>query len=140
MQLDYNRLDRIREPLVTRASADREMVELVGPGGYFLMSAKTWRRVLRLAHGYGWHPAGTEAPEGLPLIDPWPGSYIPQSGQKLTDEDARALVEALEQALERIPDDGAAITDPDLAMFGGDNKPWLRNLAGYCRAGGFYVW
>jgi hypothetical protein len=120
---------------------DRSTVDLVGAGGYFMMSSRTWQNVLELARTYGWQPAGTEPPDGLPRLEPWSGEYGAHSGQRVTVEDTRSLAAALERVAAAIPDDGAPPRgDPGLASFAGDNKPWLSNLIAFCRAGGFYIW
>lgn len=120
---------------------DRPAVELVGAGGYFMMSSRTWQNVLSLARAYGWQPAGTEPPDSLPRLEPWSGEYAAHSGQRVTADDTQALAAALDTIARAIPDDGASPRDdPALAVFAGDSKPWLRNLIAFCCAGGFYIW
>ena len=45
-------------------------MDLEGKAGYFRFSNTSWRKVLELAYGYGWKPAGTEP--GL-WVDPSTG-------------------------------------------------------------------
>ena len=91
-------------------------MDLSGRGGYFRFSNTSWCKVLELAYGYGWKPAGTEpgqwvdpstgelAEQLSPDPDKWDGNYITNAAQWVTDEDAASIADALEQALDDIPD------------------------------------
>ncbi len=71
-----------------------------------------WARLLGLARDYGWQSRGTVLGEGHPHADhqedpenePWDGNYSTNSGQTVTAEDAHAFADALEKALDDIPD------------------------------------
>jgi len=72
--------------------------------------------MLELAYGYGWELAGTEPGRWVdtstgeldeqlsPDPDEWHGSYFGNDAQWVTDEDAARIADALEQALDDIPD------------------------------------
>jgi hypothetical protein len=65
-------------------------------------------QALELARCYGWRPRGTRPPEAFnsyALNADWFGLYLTNDGQMVTAEDARALAEALECALQDIPDE-----------------------------------
>src|ERR1700687_3816583 len=66
-----------------------------------------WRDVLALAHAYGWQPAGTVPPELPEDFEPktdWdPRNYFTNDYQTVTDGDARAIADALSDALDDIP-------------------------------------
>jgi hypothetical protein len=90
-------------------------VGLNGAGGNERFSHMSWYKVLNLACEYGWQPAGTELPRWhdetgalieQPSHDPdeWSGTYYTSDGQYVTDEDAAHIAEALQRALEDIPD------------------------------------
>jgi hypothetical protein len=80
-------------------------VDIRGAGGAELASSYShWARVLRLAHAFGWKPAGTvlydwvnDAPETP--VPGWSGSYLTSDYATVTAEDARALAAALRRAL-----------------------------------------
>lgn len=158
-------------------------MDLLGTGGDFRLNNISWRYVLALVRQHGWEPAGTELPqltlynrddtvdEGATrrvyqeAAEDWDGGYSSNDGQWVTDEDARNMAEALEQALPHIPDEEtvglrAASTEIrdgrkvraggiDLEMleyltaidwFSGAGKQSLRDFISYCRAGGFTIW
>jgi len=57
-----------------------------------------WRHLLKMAHEFGWQPAGTEEPtwpQGLgpkPILGAkWYGGYFTNDFQKVTDSDARQI-------------------------------------------------
>ena len=91
-------------------------MDLRGAGGAEWFSVTSWRKVLELAHEYGWKPAGTEpcrwydAETGeldeqmSPDPDEWDGTYFSNDLQYVTDEDAANIADALERALDDIPD------------------------------------
>jgi len=99
-------------------------MDLSGKGGYFRFSNYAWHAALELAHEYGWEPAGTEAPEvtvyapdGV-IVDEvgtrterqrytnWGGGYFTNEYQVVSDEDAANIADALERALDDVPDEG----------------------------------
>ncbi len=66
----------------------------------------SWANLLHIAQQYGWRPAGTVLGEGHPYADyleRWAGSYSSNDGQTVTAEDANAFADALEKALNDIP-------------------------------------
>ena len=58
-----------------------------------------WRLMLPLAEQYGWRPAGTVQPEGVPPEE-WDGEYLTNDGQLVTEGDASALAEAIAKAID----------------------------------------
>jgi hypothetical protein len=91
-------------------------MDLNGAGGYQRFSNTSWCKMLELAHMYGWKPAGTEPGQWVdqstgelneqmsPDPDEWDGSYFTNDFQWVADEDAAHIADALEQALDDIPD------------------------------------
>jgi hypothetical protein len=84
---------------------------------YFYFDIFGWSKILELANSYGWKPFGTELglwclEDGTPIMpfpDEWDGDYFSNGGQGITAEDASAIADALESALDDIPDcDGLA--------------------------------
>ncbi len=98
----------------------------------------------------------------------WDGNYVTCQGQRVTDEDARALGEALQLALDDVPGhdarghkpaghplprdvarllrdtSGGPGPDPAQALnaaewFSGDRKEELRRLIDFCGRGGFRI-
>jgi len=69
---------------------------LEGAGGDIWASVFDWGQLLRLAHSYGWVPAGTVVDE--PNVD-WNGGYQTNDWQRVTADDARNLAHALSRAL-----------------------------------------
>ena len=66
-----------------------------------------WQKLMELARIYGWEPAGTREPpewEGDEDGGPWQGDYDLFAGEWVTVGDAHALIEALERALDDLPD------------------------------------
>jgi hypothetical protein len=98
-------------------------MDLSGEGGYFRFSIHGWRATLGLAHEHGWEPAGTEppeftvyAPDGVTVDEVaaraerqsyanWDGGYFSNSCQVVCDEDAANIADALERALDDVPDE-----------------------------------
>jgi hypothetical protein len=93
-----------------------------------------------------------------PLDDPVLGAYFENSGYRITAEDARALADALEQALPDVPDHDAlehkTFTHPaepgvrllniqtpvnPFEWFSG-KKDLLRDFIDFCRQGSFEIW
>ena len=77
------------------------------------LSKETWSKILSLALFYGWQPMGTLPPfihnlrqpvdrDGQPEV--WDGTYLRVAGQTVREEDALALADALQMALDDIPD------------------------------------
>jgi hypothetical protein len=68
-----------------------------------------WARAREMAEQYGWKPAGTIVTYDVSSLDcggrrPWNGNYTTNDYQKVTAKDADALGNALEKALDDIPD------------------------------------
>jgi hypothetical protein len=129
-------------------------MDLTGPAGDFGFTNTAWEHLLRLASLAGWQPAGTLPPEGA---GDWDGNYFTNDGQRVGDEDARGLAEALERALPDVPDHDAlgdkAFYHPALPgvrlvdartpvnsfeWFAGQ-KDVLKRFIAFCRAGGFEI-
>lgn len=139
-------------------------------GSTLRVSDASWLMALYLARGAGWKPGGTAEPDNWPdvapargpdgLPAPWrPGIYAPWLGQRLSDEDADRLADALERAMDDIPDHDAMahkvcmqietndgrrwrMIAPDAVVmpfeyFSGNNKRKLWRLIRICRLGGF---
>jgi len=68
-----------------------------------------WRPLLRLAEKYGWEHPGTLRPFDYPKDKEWNGNYWWNSGQIVTNEDAKNLAQALERSLVHIPDEEKGI-------------------------------
>jgi hypothetical protein len=99
-------------------------MDLSGKGGYFRFSNYAWRAALELAHEHGWQPAGTQlpnitvyAPDGVTIDEVatraerprhanWDGGYFWNECQVVSDEDAANIADALERALDDVPDEG----------------------------------
>lgn len=63
---------------------------------YFRFGMLGWANVLDLAQSYGWQPRGTV----LKIDNLWKGGYSTNDGQTVTEEDARAMAEALRVAVD----------------------------------------
>jgi hypothetical protein len=99
-------------------------MDLSGKGGYFRFSNDAWYAALELAHEHGWEPAGTKPPEiavyapdgttvdeEVPRVErqayeDWDGDYFYNDDRLVTDEDARNIADALERALDLVPEEG----------------------------------
>jgi hypothetical protein len=115
-------------------------MDLSGKGGYFRWGMGAWSEVLELARLFGWVPLGTkpnldmyaiclgdddDSEERRRLIDQyaaeWEGSYCYNEHQLVTAEDARNLGDALDRALDDIPDhdafEGRYVTAPEEGDF-----------------------
>jgi hypothetical protein len=69
-------------------------------GERFSFRSSGWNYYRNLAGEYGWQPAGTLPPDGLPDSDSWSKTYDSNDGQWVSDEDAEALARALQAALD----------------------------------------
>ena len=96
-----------------------------------------------LAYKYGWKPMGTKAPEiyGPCVTLDWEGQYYSNNHQIVTRNDAAAMADALESALDDIPDsDGGEDWKSNLFIaFSGDGKQQLRDFIKFCRNGDFVI-
>jgi hypothetical protein len=99
-------------------------MDLSGKGGYFRFSQERWRAVLELAWEHGWEPAGTKPPEftvygpdGVTVDEvatraerqrytDWGGGYFTNDHQVVSGKDAANIADALERALDDVPDEG----------------------------------
>ena len=107
-------------------------MDLNGAGGVQRFSNTSWCKMLELAYGYGWKLAGTEPGQWVdpstgelieqlsPDPDEWDGGYFTNEFQWVTDEDAAHIADALEQALDDIPDFD---TDEKWVEYGPTNLP-----------------
>ena len=60
-------------------------------GKTFETSDEHWSVFLNVAQRYGWQPAGTLPPQAWPRGQVWSGQYGTRDGQRVGDDDARAL-------------------------------------------------
>ena len=128
-----------------------------------------WQKLMNLAQIYNWTPAGTAAPPEWEreANENWNGGYDTFNGEWVTDDDARALAEALDRALDDLPDN----TMPDRIIeteieeidregevsisfhiieankslnlfetFGGQYKSDLKTFIRFARQGGFHIY
>jgi len=90
-------------------------MDLHGASGYERFTNTSWSKILELAYEYGWKPQGTEPGEWYdengeldkqlsPNPDEWDGTYFSNDYQLVTDEDAANIADALQRALDDIPD------------------------------------
>ena len=93
-------------------------MDLSGAGGFQRFSITSWGKILELAYEYGWKPQGTEAPQlafynpetgEIQQISPDPDTwnsdnYFTNDFQWVTEADAANIADALEQALDDMPD------------------------------------
>lgn len=131
-------------------------------GGTRRFSQSTWSSMLKLAYLYGWKPLGTEPggwidPDTGPWYHPvsWDGNYTSNDLQWVTEEDAARIAEALENALEDIPDHDVGETTVEygpkmvftgpgvpgglLEYFSGAGKQRVRDFVAFCRVGAFFL-
>jgi hypothetical protein len=85
-------------------------------GGSQRFSNTSWGKILELAYDYGWRPQGTEAAQWYdengelnkqlsPAPDEWDSNnYFTNDFQFVTEADAANIADALQQALDDIPD------------------------------------
>lgn len=91
-------------------------------------SRQFWEKTLELARFHGWKPLGSRPPviigfQGINAL--WDGTYLTNDGQTITSADALALAEALERALDAIPDEEPK-ADWNPGLWRGDELPeWL---------------
>jgi hypothetical protein len=137
-------------------------MDLDGAGGYFRWNNSGWADVLELGETFGWMPAGPGPPRGVLKAEWEGGSYYGNDGQRFYARDARALADALEQALAVISagkspmrSRAARATDYLEAKLGGRAAPRggkvtvrkytpedisnLRAFIEFCRAGSFRI-
>ena len=144
-------------------------VILRGAHGDFTLNHKGWGLLLMMAWDHGWRPLGTRPPdhwrhvnrEALPEF--WPkADYVTGKGQRILAEDAAAFADALERALDDLPNHDP-LSDKEVArlnipafptmrvvrsevptsaveVFGGENKDGFRRLIEFCRGGELAVW
>lgn len=70
-------------------------------------SRQFFAKALDLAELYGWQPLGTQQPsehDFHKLDAEWDGNYLTNDGQMIKAQDALSLANALERALDDIPD------------------------------------
>jgi hypothetical protein len=129
------------------------MMDLSGKGGEMSFNNGTWGHLLKLATMNGWEPAGTRK-----RSREWDGNYWTNDGQRVTDDDARNLADALEEALPDVPDHDALegkkvrigntdeyaipadVPTTPFEWFSGKAKQRLRDFIVFCRKGGFRIW
>jgi hypothetical protein len=164
------------------------MIELVREGDtpFQLQYFGIWQKVLELAQMYGWHPEGTSEPPNWreqkaereqrqdqefdpyePSPDVWMGQYDQYMGEGVSASDADAMVDALERALDDLPDNDMPdrtietemeeidqenqisisfyIIEPNKALnlfevFGGQYKQELIDFIAFGREGGFHIY
>ena len=78
-------------------------MDLTNGRNYLRFSRMIWANMLYLANQYGWQPQGTVLSDDTES-GRWDGDYFGNEGQTITAEDANALADALEKALDDIPD------------------------------------
>jgi hypothetical protein len=128
-------------------------MDLENSKGYFRWNIWYWRDVLDLGLMYGWQPMGTE----LESEEDWCGTYYTNDGQLVNSDDALALADTLELAVNDIPD-ATALGNPNsseqigtnedefdpeadlLSKFSGEEKPYLKEFITFCREGGFNIY
>ncbi|TVQ62379.1 MAG: hypothetical protein EA378_05535 [Phycisphaerales bacterium] len=144
-------------------------VFLRGAGGDFVWNNRGWAMLVHLAWDHGWRPVGTLPPTHWGMHEPgavpgdWPrADYVTGRGQRVREDDARNLAEALERCVDDLPnhdalaekgipplqapafpvwrhmESGASISP--FEVFGGPNKDGFRRFIAFCRAGGFTIW
>jgi hypothetical protein len=82
----------------------------------YYLSIFSWPMILELAQQYGWKPMGTvqyqQFKEDVTLLyedHKWSGGYYSNDGQAVVADDAKALADALESALDDIPEYGCFV-------------------------------
>lgn len=74
-------------------------MDLYSRHGEISFSAATWDGCFHLAVAFGWKPVGTNPPFVGTTRDDWDGGYFGNDFQQVTDDDARAMADALTRAL-----------------------------------------
>lgn len=113
---------------------------------------RQWHALILLAARYHWKPAGTVLHHRMTQKfqdRTWTGSYIAHRGQIVTSEDAVNFADAIEQALDDIPDfitpnKDKVLTEKSMDVYGilsgGGEKDYLREFIKFCRAGEFGIY
>ena len=112
-------------------------VDFIGRGD-FSLPWHMWRPCFELAVAFGWQPAGTIAHPDFK--GHWSGTYFANDCQEVSDEDARAMAEALYGALSALKpkqkltaEQRKAWADEDVGVFS------VFHLAEYADKGGFAI-
>lgn len=176
-----------------RTPKPRMTIELIreGDNTFHFLYFGIWQKVLELARMYGWQPEGTSEPpnwreqkaareheqqdfdpyepqakESDALPEVWMGQYDLYLGEQVNAHDADAIADALQQALDDLPDNDMPdrtietemeeidqenqisisfyIIEPNKALnlfevFGGQYKQELIDFIAFCRRGGFHI-
>jgi hypothetical protein len=75
-------------------------------------SREFFEKALELAQVYGWRPLGTRlirTPDEYHLRMLWNGAYLTNDGQTVLAEDALGLAQALQRALDDVPNESTAM-------------------------------
>jgi hypothetical protein len=128
--------------------------DLHGRGGHFRCGGFGWAFCLRVAHEFGWEPAGTKLTEASPDAQheafaeqaaAWQGGYDSNDWQEVADEDAKAIAAALDRAIEartKAPpaqeEDALFPVDDPVARMEDENA-LLKRLADFARHGSFVI-
>lgn len=145
---------------------------LVATHGTLRFTNTQYGLAMKVAYDMGWKPTGTLPPAAYESDDPptddngvpkkWPKmNYFAPAGQRVSDEDAQALGEKLEDILQDIPDFDATLHKvnqviilPPLGemrmlkpgskvnvfeFFSGRNKTLLKRYAAFAKKGGFTI-
>lgn len=122
--------------------------DLRSKAGPFKAGIDTFPAMLRLAMHNGWQPAGTmiirEDEQDYTGFDVTSsGDYLSNSGQVVNAVDAASIADAIERALDDIPDakvPHSAQGDHFGRWSGSEQKAYLREFINYCRAGAFSIY
>src|SRR5215216_7117246 len=123
-------------------------MDLSGAGGIERFSSTSWVKILELAYEYGWKPQGTELGQWCdehgevicqlsPDADEWSTTYFSNDGQRVTDEDAANLANALQRALEDIPDFDT--DEKRVEEYGPGERPTSPIERSFVEQGGFVI-
>jgi len=98
-----------------------------------------WRNCLNLALAFGWRPAGTvHRHEYMGPPNGWPGDYVTNDFQLVTDDDAKALATALRRAL-RARRTKRRLTKKQQGAWSATRMNVICGLAKFCEAGSFSI-
>ena len=114
-------------------------VNLIGHGDASF-NWQAWRYCLDIAVAFGWRPAGTIAPTDYG--GEWNGTYCTNDLQEVTDDDARALGEALHRAVNALSTEQNLSEEQAKAWAGNSNRTGVYvvcKLADYAEKGGFEI-